>query len=248
MVPYRRIATGLARKYGPALYAAGKQALVGYAKKKVARYVAPNPSYGLSQRGYSRGFSSRLRNLERCIEHKFIDTTLNGTLGTTAGGIFSLTTIPLGDTVGTRDGSRCSITKLKLNCSFLNPGTETNTVGVRVFVVKYKDTNGATPTPLQDMTNLNSPYKHDQAGMTVLYDESFVLGPGNGAGTPSRRIWHWNYNFGMAGHCVKYTDGDTTGVLANTCDGLIAFYAFQTAFAVAAVADNCYARVHFVDM
>lgn len=243
------LAAQLARQYGPLVLAAGKRKLGQYAASRLAP-AAKRYKRGPTMRrfGGSLGFDRRLKNLERCIEHKFQDITVSTTLTASVAAMAILTAIPLGDTTVSRDGSRLTVTKLKINVSYLNPLTETNTVGVRSIVAMYKDTNGASPGLLQDGTNLNSPFLHNQAGMTILYDESFILGPGVGTGPPSRRIIHWNQNFGNKGHCVKYTDGDTTGASANTCDGLIVWYAFQTTAAVAGVGINGYTRVHFVDM
>ncbi len=141
-------------------------------------------AYGAVGAYYGASLATGLYNIRHLlnVEKKNFDTELtNGTLPGTTGAIQQLTNIPIGDTVGARDGNQCKLISVYIRGNVRQNASATQTV-CRFMLVLDKQTNGAIYTLAQLLNNVTaddnvvSPLNLDNMyRFIVLWDKVITL-------------------------------------------------------------------------
>jgi len=160
-------------------------------------------------------------------KHWFDVVESNVATNATCGTLAYPTPIIQDDTVNGRNGSKVRMTSYTVS-GRINANTAATTgCLVRVFIVKWKNTRGTTPTAaafLDSDSRITSPYNMGDAvsstGYTVLYDRTFKIAPPGQTG--DRATFHFKYN--PRNHHLEWTSANTDGANTALQDGYIRGY------------------------
>lgn len=163
-------------------------------------------------------------------ETKYLDTPVASTsITTTCTGVSIPIAIPQGNTTNTRNGDGLRITSYKLSMLLNANSAATRTTMVRILIVKFRDSRGATMASdvfLDEPTNVNSFLNMGNTvsggGYTILRDVTIPLEATSTEGNQRMFKFSWK----PKNHHVKWTDADTTGASNNIITGLFSAFIF----------------------
>lgn len=189
------------------------------------------------------GLNTELHTLDK------VSTVYTGT-GTLAGVAFNISPlIPIGDTTYTRTGNSIRMTRFHMRgliqngVSNLGVGTEARLIVVNWGSTPYVNTNVndilTVPTDINSLYTTNPTYPH-----RVLFDKIYQLGIASNGAEPNQ--YEFNFDYTPLTHHITWTDGDTTGAVANVLRGVIGVY-FMTYGSTVQPQFYPYQRISFVD-
>ena len=221
-------------------------------RKRTTRKSRPSTASGLAKTvaiGLSGIALRMLKNkLGLNTEMKYLDTTQSGTLTATATGLQYPLLIPQGLTNTTRTGDSIRLVSFKFNILMSCSAIATRSSIVKLYLVKFKDSRGATmasdvflddPASVQSFLNMGNTVSG--GGYDIIKTWTTTVEPPSTDANAKMLSYTWKpFN-----QQIKWTDSDTTGASNQIIDGQFALFihANSTAFPTYTLTQ----RVRFVD-
>lgn len=179
-------------------------------------------------------------------EVKIFDTISSPTnITTTSTTMTSGMIIPQGLTDLSRIGKSIKIVRYTFRMTIYPDPSATDPGEVRMIWIRQAFPNQAVQTPsgtLQTVTNIHSPFQFDTSGYQVLMDRTYSFP----LATMENKYLVVSLPF-VNGKRYEWTEGDTTGTVANTVKGYIRGFIMYNGFGGTAPSYDLYQRVYFVD-
>lgn len=137
------------------------------------------------------------------------------------------------DTAQGRDGLSVRMTKWHVHGSIDNTLSNLLTTRFRIIICRYKGYMlGGSAILVADVlertTDINSPHLIDKtAPISYLYDKTFNIDPVAAGG---KQQFNFNFTYAPKNHHLRWTVGDTTGVVGDLLEGLISVFIMADGF------------------
>lgn len=137
------------------------------------------------------------------------------------------------DTAQGRDGLSVRMTKWKVHGSIDNTLSNLLTTRFRIIICRYKGYMlGGSAILVADVlertTDINSPHLIDKtAPISYLYDKTVNIDPVAAGG---KQQFNFDFTYTPKNHHLRWTVGDTTGVVGDLLEGLISVFIMADGF------------------
>lgn len=182
-------------------------------------------------------------------EMKYFDSAVQtGTVTSTATGLTIPTTVAQGLTNTTRTGDGIRLVSYKFSLQLSAATAAVRTAVTRVYLVKFKDSRGATMAsdvflddPTSTLSFLNMGNTTSGTGYTIIKEWTLPIQPV----VADNSIKQIDFTWRPFQHHVKWIDSDTTGASNNIIDGLFGLFIHSNAANPPTFTLN--QRIRFVD-